>query len=99
MFFIFYRNPDVSIDTPKKKYVFYHCSFCHILDADTCSGFNFGFPALKFDDEFESGFGSVGSGLGSALRGTTRILSFEHVTRDSGDVRQIRLRVLNLSWM
>ena len=54
-----------------------------------CSGSKFGFPGSKFDDEFESGFGSVGSGRGSALGGTTRILGFGPITRDSGEISRI----------
>ena len=38
-----------------------------LLGVDGCSGSKFGFPGSKFYGEPKSGFGSVGSGRGSAL--------------------------------
>ena len=40
--------------------------FALVLDEKVCSGSKFGFPGSKFNGELEFGFGSVGSGRGSA---------------------------------
>ena len=49
-------------------------------------------PSLGFqgpNSMVSSNLVSVRSGRGSALGGTTRILGFEPITRDSGEISQI----------
>ena len=63
--------PSGSAEKKSTKYAFLVLAV--LFSVDECSGSKFGFPRLKFIEKPKSGFGSVGSGRGSAL---APILSF-----------------------